>query len=85
MTWSIQLAKRTASADGHVVEFRPIPDGGHVDQSCFRDPEGVLWRGRFATTSVYLRDEAQRLRTLCEAVDAYRRVACSGPDPFPPD
>ena len=83
MSWTIDLGTRTATANGVIIKFRELPANAHLDRSCFVDREDVTWRGAFTAASSYLSDEAQRMRTLFEGVDEYRRVACRAPDPFP--
>ncbi len=85
MSWDIDLKARTAERDGVVVHFNPVQAGGRVESDCFRDQDGVSWRGKFTPASVTITNEALRMRTLFEAVGAYGKAARRGPDPFPAD
>jgi len=83
--WEINLKLRTAKAGGVTVEFKPVPAGGRADGDCFRDSEGVLWRGKITPMSATISNEAQRMRALQDAVDAYSRATRKAIDPFPAD
>lgn len=83
MTWAIDLTKLTAHCDGVIVRFAAVPADAATGSDCFQDSEGAHWRGKFAPNSVLSSDDAQRMRTLYESVDAYRNAARKAIDPFP--
>ena len=57
------------------VEFKPVPAGGKVDADCFRDMEGIAWRGRITPMSAAIRNGREKIHTLQAAVDAIGRFA----------
>ena len=78
MTWEIDLKTRTAETGGFEVRFSPMPAGSKIGADCFRDPEGIIWRGKVVLGGAAIRDEALRLHMLHEAADAYGKASCSG-------
>ena len=85
MNWTIDLPSRTAHCDGVTVRFTAMPAGTVDGSDCFQDSEGAQWRRKFAPNSARISDEAQRMRTLYESVDAYRNAARNAINPFPDD
>ncbi len=85
MAWEIDLKTRTAETGGFVVKFVPVPVGGKSGSECFRDPEGIVWRGRVTPGSAAILNEALRLRMLHEAADAYSKAVRKAINPFPQD
>lgn len=85
MTWKIDLKTRTAEAGGFAVKFSPMPAGSKVGADCFRDPEGIIWRGKVTPGGAAIIDEALRMRMLHEAADAYGKAVRKAIDPFPAD
>lgn len=83
--WNIDLARRTAQANGFIVNFRERQMKGDLISDCFCDSNGVIWQATVAPASTYISNEAQRMRLIYEAVDAYRLAARAAVDPFPPD
>ena len=81
--WEINLKMRTAKAGGVTVEFKPVPAGGKVDANCFRDMEGLAWRGKITPMSAAIRNEREKIHTLQAAVDAYSKATRKAFDPFP--
>lgn len=83
--WDIDLGRRTARANGFVVKFDERLIHANLSADCFCDSNGTIWQAVVDPTSVYIGNEAQRLRMLYEAVDAYRLAARAAVDPFPPE
>jgi hypothetical protein len=81
--WEINLRMKTAKAGGFAVQFVAVPAGMHVGSDCFRDLEGVAWRGRVMPSSAAIANEAQKMRTLYEAVGEYGKAVRKAVDPFP--
>ena len=85
MTWEIDLKARTAESGGFVAKFSPQPAGSKIGSDCFRDPEGIIWRGKVMPDSVAIRNEVLRLRMLHEAADTYGKAVRKAINPFPAD
>ena len=85
MAWEIDLKARIAETSGFVVKFSPVPAGIKCGSECFRDPEGIVWRGKVTPDSAAIRNEAMRLRMLYEAADSYSKAMRKAIDPFPSD
>jgi len=85
MTWEIDLKARTAETGGFAVKFLPMPAGSKFGADCFRDPEGLIWRGKVASGGVAIGEETLRLHMLHEAADAYGKAVRKAIDPFPAD
>lgn len=83
--WTIDLARCTAQANGFIVNFSKRQQKGDLTAGCFCDSNGVIWQATLAPASTYISNEAQRMRLIYEAVDAYRMAARAAVDPFPPD
>ena len=85
MTWEIDLKARTAETGGFAVKFSPMPAGSKFSADCFRDTEGLIWRGKVVPGGAAIRDETLRLHMLHEAADAYGKAVRKAINPFPAD
>ena len=81
--WDIDLGRHTARSNGFVVKFNERRIHADLSADCFCDSNGTIWKAVVDPTSVYIGNEAQRMRLTYEAVDAYQIAARAAIDPFP--
>lgn len=80
--WKIILRAGTAETGGFEVKFLPQPTKT-FGADCFRDPAGIVWRGKVTPGSAAIQNEALRMRMLHEAADLYGKALRKAINPFP--